>query len=171
MKIVKLISFLVVGVVVFCFLKASADIDVILKPGEAKSIQVEKEEVVNMACVQAPPPDNDEFKFIKLAKKDGYCEFYSAKLQRFKEETPGGKPISLSANCDQDKNLIVKIWGVPVGGRGNFIYKGNQGCMPINFLMMAIDELTSDQGTLKTQGTCDDKTMEGQIKLTAIRFK
>jgi hypothetical protein len=170
MKIVKLISFLVVGVVVFCFLKASADIDVILKPGEAKSIQVEKEEVVNMACVQGTPPDNDEFKFVKMGDQRS-CDYNMSRIQRFMEETPSSKPVSLSAICDGDQKLVVKVWGVPVGGRGNFIYKTTLGCPYLNLMVYLIDDLSSDQGTFKAYGYCDDDKKEYYIKLTAIRFK
>jgi hypothetical protein len=159
----------------FVSVGALAD-DIILSPGEARSIYVDQPGTIRVACVAdstPPPPSNIVFATAE-GKTPSLCanDAQIISAMNYIPSVPGRTAL-IGAQCDeQNKVLKITLNGIRVGERGEFkvALSDESSCWGINLLAADVNQTISTAGAITTRTHCEDRTHDKWISILVSRF-
>jgi hypothetical protein len=156
---------------------AFADMDVIVKPGETKSIYVSKPQKVNVACAGLPEQPATPLQFFtpEIHTIPAFiCPSVETALNALAPEEPTSGIIGVNAQCDTHAGkVLAKFVGIHVGAEIHL--KANLKAPYCALIPQVADEiraLSNSDAVLLVSSHCDDADpYNAWIKVAVSRFQ
>ncbi|MFL5812925.1 MAG: hypothetical protein ACJ763_05060 [Bdellovibrionia bacterium] len=154
---------------------ASADMDVIVKPGETKSVYVSKPQRVNVACMHETPPEPAtpvEFNMPE-GKTNTFCSDAAQLLNYLAPEDPSQGVSGVSASCDANTQRVsAKFMGIRVGVETRLVaHFKSANCTVLSWAMHDLQSLKSPDSIVRISYQCDTNNPDIWIKASVSRFQ
>lgn len=154
---------------------ASADMDVIVKPGETKSIYVSKPQRVNVACMrQEPEQPATPIEFnMPEGKVNTFCSDAAQLLNYLAPEDSSQGVSGVSATCDPNTSRVsAKFMGIRVGVETRLVaHFSSANCTVLSWAMHDLQSLKSPDSIVRISYQCDTGNPDIWIKASVSRFQ
>ncbi len=150
-------------------LVANANVDLIVKPGENKSVYIDQPKFVNVACLQESPKPDPFIHFTFNVTYADNCTYTALLLSSLKSEDTGSEHSGIKGECD-GADLNAKVWGIAVGTQGRFMVKlEDDDCYVLGNQVSRIQQLNSNNASIQVTYKCEPK--DKWVKVVVSRYQ
>ena len=148
--------------------------DIIVRPGESRTVWIPRPQYVNVACVNDAPPPLTAIDFkTPPGKVATFPEWTAGVLNAAEPVDALGGLADIVTTFDVTHGLVMaKVWGARIGERTEFITRLKQSnCAILSYIVHDIRDLTTEGATIQASYQCQEGNPEIWVKVVVSRFQ